>query len=293
MVNNAQSKVPTFKELMNPALNSLNVLGGSATVRDLLQQVIQNLGLPEEVTEVLHSGGPMTELDYRLHWTRTYLKHAELINNSSRGVWSLTDSGRQTESVDPDEIARKYLSELAERRKRRGKGEPLTGEAVPSIDDPTPDTDDWGNQLLKILKGMPPPAFERLCRRLLLESGFIEVTVTGKPGDGGIDGNGIIRLAGLISFPVLFQCKRYDGNVSAGVVRDFRGAMQGRADKGMIITTGGFTNEAYREATRDGAPPIDLIDGELLSEKIKELRLGVSTRFEEVVEVDPAWFESI
>ena len=117
----------------------------------------------------------------------------------------------------------------------------------------------------------------------------------GRSGDGGIDGHGIIRLAGLISFPVLFQCKRYSGSVSPSVVRDFRGAMMGRAEKGVILTTGGFTKEAQREATRDGVPLIDLIDGELLIDKIKELELGVSVRKKmvEVVEVDRDWFASI
>jgi len=91
----------------------------------------------------------------------------------------------------------------------------------------------------------------------------------------------------------LFQSKRYKGNIGADVVRDFRGAMVGRADKGLIITTGGFTIEARREATRDGAPPIDLIDGRLLAEKLKELKLGVSTTLVENVDVSEEWFRSI
>ena len=140
---------------------------------------------------------------------------------------------------------------------------------------------------------MPPDKFERLCERLLRESGFIEVEVTGKSSDGGIDGHGIIRLAGLISFPVLFQCKRYSGSVGAVVVRDFRGAMMGRAEKGLVLTTGRFTTEAQREATRDGVPLIDLIDGELLMDKMKELELGVSVEMVEKVEVKKDWFASI
>ena len=170
-----------------------------------------------------------------------------------------------------------------------------TEEPVETTLDDTPAAEQWREKLIECLRGMAPDAFERLCERLLRESGFIEVEVTGRSGDGGIDGNGIIRLAGLISFPVLFQCKRYRGNVSSGAVRDFRGAMQGRADKGLILTTGGFTNDAHREATRDGAPPIDLIDGELLINKLKELQLGVriSTKTVEVVEVDITWFKSI
>ena len=157
---------------------------------------------------------------------------------------------------------------------------------------PMEDSDDWRGELLNTLQNMPPDAFERLCQRLLRESGFIEVEVTGRSGDGGIDGYGIIRLAGMISFPVLFQCKRYSGNVGPNVVRDFRGAMAGRAEKGVILTTGGFTRDAQREATRDGATPIDLIDGQLLMDKMKELRLGLHTKMVEVVQVDKSWFAS-
>jgi restriction system protein len=93
-------------------------------------------------------------------------------------------------------------------------------------------------------------------------------------------------LAGLLSFPIIFQCKRYRNIISSGVVRDLRGAMIGRADKGLIITTGSFTRDASAEATRDGAPPIDLIDGEQLVDKLKDLKLGVATRQIEVVKVN-------
>jgi restriction system protein len=151
----------------------------------------------------------------------------------------------------------------------------------------------WQDKLLGVLQAMDPIAFERLCQRILRESGFIEVEVTKRSGDGGIDGHGTIRIGGLISFNVLFQSKRYKGNIGPDIVRDFRGAMVGRADKGMIIGTGGFTLEARREATRDGAPPIDLIDGRLLAEKLKELKLGVKTNLVEHVEVLDEWFKTI
>jgi len=142
---------------------------------------------------------------------------------------------------------------------------------------------------------MSPAAFERLIQRLLRESGFIQVEVTGRSGDGGIDGKGIMRLGGLLSFHVIFQCKRYSGSVGASQVRDFRGAMVGRADKGLMATTGNFTKDAIREATRDGAPAIDLMDGDQLVDKLKELGLGVKTERIEVeqITVDPSWFASL
>jgi len=154
---------------------------------------------------------------------------------------------------------------------------------------------DWEDKLLAVIKAMQPDAFERLCQRLLRESGFIQVEVTGKTNDGGIDGKGVVRIGGLLSFHVIFQCKRYQGSVSSPVVRDFRGAMVGRADKGLLITTGTFTKDARTEAQRDGAPPIDLIDGEALVEKLKELRIGVriKERIVEEVLIDEAYFQNV
>ncbi|CAN5506072.1 hypothetical protein BH24DEI1_BH24DEI1_16360 [soil metagenome] len=155
------------------------------------------------------------------------------------------------------------------------------------------DSEAWRNKLRQLLLDISPDAFERLCQRLLRESGFIQVEVTGRAGDGGIDGHGVVKIAGLLSFPVIFQSKRYRGSVGAGEVRNFRGAMVGRADKGLFITTGNFTVSASTEATRDGAPPIDLVDGDQLIDMLKELKLGISTRLVEVVEVDSEWFEEI
>ena len=140
---------------------------------------------------------------------------------------------------------------------------------------------------------MLPDAFERLAKRILRESGFVQVEVTGRTGDGGIDGKGIMRLSGLLSFHVIFQCKKYQGSVSASDIRDFRGAMIGRADKGLFITTGTFTSSAVKEATRDGAPPINLIDGDQLADKLKELGLGIKREMVEKVTVDSDWFISI
>jgi len=144
-----------------------------------------------------------------------------------------------------------------------------------------------------LTKVLSPDAFERLAQRLLRESGFIQVEVTGRTGDGGIDGKGIARIHGFMSFHVIFQCKRYKGSVSASEIRDFRGAMVGRADKGLFITTGNFTSGAIKEATRDGAPPIDLVDGDELARKLKELGLGVKTELIEQVSVEREWFSGL
>ena len=282
--------VPSRLDLLNLILTTLHELGGSASRGELKNKVIENMGLPPAVLQVSADPENKAKLEDKVGFSMTRLKRLGLVDNAERGVWSLTAKGQETQHVDPEEAVRSARQQDRVRKQARSEEAALTEKVENSAAD---SADSWRENLLDILQNIPPDAFERLCQRLLRESGFIEVEVTGKSSDGGIDGHGIIRLAGLISFPVLFQCKRYSGSVGASVVRDFRGAMVGRAEKGLILTTGGFTKEAQREATRDGATPIDLIDGELLMDKMKELKLGVSAKMVEVVEVDRDWFASI
>jgi restriction system protein len=279
----SRNDVPSWTELINPTLDALHRLGGSASNQELEDEIVSSLQLAEKVADLLHGQGSLTEVGYRAAWARNCLKHAGLVENSERGVWALTPEGARTERVDSRELVREVQRQL---RAARQPDEPDSAE--PEGEEPS-----WQERLLGVLREMDPIAFERLCQRLLRESGFIEVDVTKRSGDGGIDGHGTMRLGGLISFNVLFQSKRYQGNIGPDTVRDFRGAMVGRADKGLLITTGGFTREARREATRDGAPPIDLIDGELLVEKLKELRIGVKVRPVEVVEIQTDWFTTV
>jgi restriction system protein len=282
-----KDRVPTFDKLINPTIRALHKLGGSASIPELLDEILAELGLPEEVADIPHGEGGQTELAYRSAWARTYLKNYGLIDNSERAVWALTPEGRMTEEVDSREVVREIQKRQREAREAREASEP--GGLAASEDEDL----DWKGQLLQVLLKMEPAAFERLCQRLLREAGFIEVEVTGRSGDGGIDGHGTMRLGGLISFHVLFQSKRHRGNLGPDTVRDFRGAMIGRADKGLIITTGGFTGAARRESIRDGAPPIDLIDGEFLAEKLRELRLGVEVKMAETVKIKDDWFQTI
>ena len=172
-------------------------------------------------------------------------------------------------------------------------------DASPAERDESPmgESADWRKHLLNTLLEITPLAFERLCKRLLEKSGFTPVELTDGPGDEGIDGRAVISLAGLANVTVLFQCKRYAGSISPRIVRDFRGAIGGSAEKGIIFTTGRFSENAQVEAQKPGTTPIDLIDGELLIDKIKQLDLGVSTKTKrvevEVVEVDKDWFTSL
>lgn len=273
--------------MLLPAIQALQILGGSGTTEEIYDQVVQLLNLPDQVLEISHGGTSQSEVEYRLAWSRTYLKKYGLIQNSSRGVWSLVSTSINLDALDAKEIV-KAVREAGKNKAAPSKPADETIETIETLEELA-----WHLQLHQLLLALEPSAFERLTQRLLRESGFIQVQVTGKSGDGGIDGVGIARISGFLSFHVLFQCKRYQGSVTASQIRDFRGAMQGRTDKGLVITTGTFTRDAIKEATRDGAPPIDLIDGEQLVQRLKELGLGVKITMIESVEVDTDWFTKI
>jgi restriction system protein len=279
-----------YDDLFNPTLTALRNLGGSGSIEEIEEQVSILLNLSDEQITEIHRGNT-SKFSYRLAWARNYLKRYGLLENSSRGVWSLTEQGLKTKKVDKEIVKRKVVSED---RQQRLKEKTKTKD---TIDEPVEDEElqkySWQELLIEQLQAIAPSAFERLCQRLLRELGFQNVEVTGRSNDGGIDGKGILRIGGVLSFHVNFQSKRYKGSVSPSVVRDFRGAMVGRADKGLIITTGAFTREAKREASRDGAPPIDLMDGNELAEKLKELRLGIEVELVEKVNIKNDWFKTL
>ncbi len=271
---------------MVPTLKALQKLGGSGSISEIYDTVLELLELPVEVVEVPHLSTGTTEVEYRLAWSRTYLKKFGLLTNSARGIWALASPDIQPDKINPAEVVRAVRDE-------RPKDQPTLTETL-ELDDPEEkDSKTWEAEMREVLLALEPAAFERLAQRLLRESGFVQVEVTGKSGDGGIDGVGIAKVNGFLSFHVLFQCKRYQGAVAPGQIRDFRGAMQGRTDKGLFITTGTFTREAIKEATRDGAPPIDLMDGEALIQRLKELGLGVKIEVVEKVSVDRGWFSKV
>jgi restriction system protein len=280
-----------YDDLFNPTLTALQNLGGSGSVPEMEEQVATILKLTDEQINEIHRGNT-SKFTYRLAWARNYLKRYGLLENSSRGVWALTEEGIKSKSVDKEVVKRKVVAE--DKQERLIKEKTKTTEIIEGQeDDEEIQKFSWQEQIIEELQSITPSAFERLCQRLLRELGFQNVEVTGQTNDGGIDGKGMLRLGGVLSFHVIFQAKRYKGSVSPSIVRDFRGAMVGRADKGLIITTGTFTREAKREASRDGAPPIDLMDGNDLAEKLKELKLGIDIELVEKVNIKRDWFKSL
>ena len=285
------AKGPKFVSYFWPVIEVLKMLGGSARPSEVREQLVRNLGISEEAQEdTLPSGFP--RLDNQIAWARFYLANAGIIDSSARGVWTLTERGRSLSHMTHEEAIELFKAvhkRFQADRKRRRQAVVEEGDVIPPQDAELSTTENYRQQLLDILRALPPSGFERFCQRVLRESGFQEVTVTGRSGDGGIDGLGILQVSPLVSFKVLFQCKRYTGPVTPSQVRDFRGAMQGRADKGIIVTTGSFTSESKREAVRDGVPPIELVDGEKLLTMIEQLELGLSSV--RSFKVDEAFFD--
>ena len=275
---------PTYTELIIPTYDALKQLGGSGTNNEIYERVIVNLNLSDEVLDEPHLGSlNQSEVEYQLAWARTYLKNYGIIVNSARSVWSITSEYASELTVSAKEIVAFTVQKNAKKREMAKSNDKPDGK----MDKPEDDIDSnddvefpdevkpWRQQLANVLQNMDPYGFERLSQRLLRECGFTQVSVTKKSGDGGIDGTGKLKINGIVSFNVAFQCKRYKGLVSSGDIRDFRGSLTTDIEKGIFITTGSFSKAAKDEATTPGKKQIDLIDGEEFISKLAEYSIGV------------------
>jgi len=286
----AKKEGTQFLRWFGPLLDALRELGGSGTPDEATDKVAELCKVPEsQQNELMESGQP--RFRNQVAWARFYLKRQGLLDSSTRGVWRLTEKGQATQLTyaQAQEIFREQVRiDSAARKQKQKDQQPGTVIDTPEELDLSIAAD-YRDRLLAAIQALPFAGFERLCQRLLREAGFQQVAVTGRTGDNGIDGHGILELNAFVTFKVLFQCKRYKGSVGTPQIRDFRGAMEGRADKGIILTTGTFTQDAKREARRDGARPIELVDGDKLVDMFEKLELGLKPRT--VFEVDDAFFE--
>ena len=215
-----------------------------------------------------------------------------LIESGRRGVWALTPEGRRTH-LSPDDARGVFLKQVQLHAKLRKESEQPAESKAPedgiAPDTPQADQDSSLVGFLSVVKALSPAGFERLCMRLLREAGFERVKVTGRTNDGGIDGVGVLQVNDLVSFNVVFQCKKWEQPVPPKEIRDLRGAMDGRAEKGIFLTTSTFSANARGEAERPGAVPVELVDGEKLFEMFKKYELGLKPRT--VYDIDFAFFE--
>jgi restriction system protein len=260
-------------------------MGGSASAYEATDAVIERVKIPDAELDKTNQNGQSTVRN-QIAWARMYLVHSGHIDSSARGIWVLTGKGMSEDlaKLDPVALSRSVASAFKSER-----GSPASKTEAPSDNREPAELEEASTNLLPVLKSLSPSGFERLCQRLLREYGFQNVKVTGRSGDGGIDGEGILEINPLLSFKVIFQCKRYEASVSSSMVRDFRGAMIGRADKGIFLTTSTFTMDARKEAVRDGAGPIELVDGKKLVSMFETLQLGLKPRT--IYEIDQVFFQ--
>lgn len=276
-----KKKCPGYQFFIKPTIDALYQLGGSGANSEIYKKVIKNTNLSEEIIDEMHSF-TMTEVEYKLMWARTYLKNYGAVENSKQGVWVLTTKGAalaKQADLDVKEIIRFTNNKNGE---TKTNGTDNDSPTVPK---------GWREQITDLLLNMSPYAFEKLAQRLLRECGFSDVEVTKKSGDGGIDGTGKLRINGIFSFNVAFQCKRYKGAVGAPEIRDFRGSLSTNIEKGVLITTGSFTRAALEEASSEGKRLIDLMDGEELINKLAEYGIGLNEV--KSYEVDMDFFNSL
>ena len=286
MARKRKGSGPQFVRFFGPVIEALQELGGSGRPAEVMDWITDKLDISEQQNELLSSG--QTRVQNQIHWARFYLSKSGYIDSSERGIWSLTSKGLSTTLTQKESL--QIFSEVQGAMKlEREEVSQEEDDEKDSEEPPSPEKQNYRSRLMDVLRNIPPEGFERLCQRLLRESGFQQVKVTGRTGDGGIDGNGLLQVNPFVSFQVLFQCKRYSGSVAVSQVRDFRGAMMGRADKGIIITTGTFTKDAKSEAVRDGVPPIELVNGEKLIDMFEQLELGLTPIT--VYEVDDEFFD--
>lgn len=276
-----------FVRWMGPLLDILRELGGSASPREASDAIAEKLRLDAKVRNALTKTG-QERFHNQVQWARQYLVWEGCIDAGKRGVWALTPQGWKA-AINEDEGHQIFLKWVAHHSARRkAKDEPVEQSVIQNTDENLPEIDRSQN-LLEVLHGLSPSGFERISQRLLREAGFEKVEVTGRSGDGGIDGVGVLQINPLVSFRIVFQCKKWLGSVPPKEIRDLRGAMDGRAEKGIFITTGTFSAQAREEAERPGTTPIELVDGNKLIGMFESLELGV--RPKTVFEIDYAFFD--
>lgn len=279
-------KGPQFLKYVIPILKILQANGGAGNSSSVIDQVVEDLGITEEDLAETTSNG-QSRIRNQIQWARFYLFKAGLIDNSQRGIWRLTKGGLEAKYNETD-VYKMFKS--VQEKVSKTKDKKADSKSKSDIDETTTEDEEHSAELLNLIKNMSPSGFEKLCKRLLTEIGIHDIAITGGAGDQGIDGVGLVKLNDVVSLNIVFQCKRYKETVSPHYVRDFRGAMQGRGEKGLMISTGRFTKEAKNEANRDGVTPIELIDGERLVELFEKYELGLKPVT--VYEIDTEFFNS-
>ena len=269
-------KGPDFLKFIKPVLLTLQENGGAGATSSIIEQIIERMGITDAELEETTSNG-QSRIRNQIQWARFYLFKAGLVDNAQKGIWRLTNEGLETKMNDDDVYTLFKGVQESVKKSPTTNVSKVDKKEETKFEETSTEDEEHATGLLNIIQNLSPGGFEKICKRLLTEIGINDIMITGGAGDQGIDGRGIVKLNDVVSLNIVFQCKRYKETVSPHHVRDFRGAMQGRGEKGLIITTGRFTKEAKSEANRDGVTPIELIDGDRLVELFEKYQLGLKS----------------
>lgn len=297
--------VPDFQSLMLPLL-ILCADGQEHSKRDIVPALATEFGLTQADLEELLPTGRQGKFDNRVGWAKSYLKQAGLLETTGRGLFRITDRGRQVLKEAPQRVDVKYLERFPEYQafKARTRERAQVVESAAENAGTTPEEmlesgyqqlrSTLANDILQLVQSLSPAFFERLVMQLLLGMGYGGTRedagqVVGKSGDGGIDG--IINEDRLGLDVIYIQAKRWEGDVGRPEIQKFVGALAGnKASKGVFITTSGFTKEARAYAGQVNSKVV-LIDGTMLAELMIDYNIGVSTRETyEIKRVDSDYF---
>ena len=301
--------IPDYQTLMRPVLECAS--SGEVRISDVVEQLANKFGLTADERAALLPSGKQTTFANRVHWAKSYLKQAGLVEITRRGQFKITDKGRAALADKAANINTSYLEQFEDFQSFRGRVHDAEADAPKTTDLPepssTPDealrrahsaiTGALSADLLDRVQKAPPAFFERLIVDLLLAMGYGGTSeeagrALGQSGDDGVDG--VIDQDPLGVDQIYVQAKRYsDGNnIGAGAMRDFFGALSlKKAQKGIFVTTSAFSPAAVQTA-RDLGSRIVLIDGLQLAKLM--IRYNVGCRDEEVLhlkKIDEDFFE--
>ena len=303
--------IPDYQSLMLPVL--LAASKGEVRIGDVVDRLASEMSLSAEERGQLLPSGRQTLFANRVHWAKTYLNKARLVEITRRGHFRITDRGRTALQSKPSRIDNSFLNQFEEFqnfvKSPQREGEEPQSPAPPSIDSRTKTPDEimreahreidaaLAQDLLDRVRSAPPDFFERLIVNLLLSMGFggsvaAAGRALGRSGDDGVDG--VIDQDALGLDRVYIQAKRYaiGNNIGSGAIRDFFGSLdRHKASKGLFVTTSGFSPSAVQTAEYL-SKRIVLIDGDQLAKLM--IRYNVGCRVEETLEIkkiDEDYFE--
>ena len=276
------SFLPEYFKYVRPVIEVQQELGGSAKPAKVLDLLIDKVGYAKKPSTQPVNPCP-SKIGNEMQKVRKVLLHAGLLDSSHKGVWRLTKIGLATDLSDINlyhlnELRKKAEKEYRENRKTKINTASLQSETTVYHKKSIGVCVDRRRPLLDHLKTLSPADLKKICQEVLCRSGFEGINIIRESSENCLEGECIFQKNLFMLPDVLFQFKCVEDSIKAEEIRDFRRDMRRRADKGIFMTIGFFTEEAKQEAQRDGVSPVVLIDGKKLVGMIKKFKIRLKSQ---------------